>query len=849
MKVKTPLLILITLLINLNVSATHMAGADLTYESLGGGQYRVTYTFYRDCTGSPAQTSIPLTIESTTCNVSQSEIMFPVPGTGQQISFVCPGAHTTCDGGTDPGIQKWEYTATITLTDSCPDWTFHVTECCRNGAISTFFDPLNQQMYIEAHLNNTVTDNNSPVFSNVPIAFECVNQDNYFNHGGLDADGDSLVYMFITPRHDALTDLTYLAGYSLFDPLSSTPSLSIDPVTGDIFMHPTVNGEITVVTVQIYEYRNEVLIGSVIRDIQIYAVNCNNQLPTASGVNGTNNYSLHTCLNGPVCFDIFTDDADSSQAVTALHNSGISGATFVIDTTGHRPVIHFCWPATQADVRTLPYFFTITVHDNACPSNGVQSFSYSIYLTNLQAAVSTVDVSCNGGHNGMINITSTDSTCQFMTTPGLFTTPHISHLLSGGYTINVTNAGGCTSVYYAQINQPAPLTVSIISQNANCAGNAIAIANPAGGTTPYTNTWNTSPPTPNDTISNIQPGTYTVITTDDHGCTSTNSVTISSAPAFTLNLTSTPATCNLSDGTVTAHTSGSNGPFNYVWTPNVSSGSNATNLPSGIYSVLVTDNITGCTQSATKSIANSSGLITSVSSTSNATCSNGDDGSASVSATGGQPPYVYMWSPGGQTTATVTNLYAGTYTVVVADYVGCPTYLQVTIGYDHAAPVVDLGIDSAVCTGDSMLLDAGAGGHGGSYLWNDGSTNQTLWVSSAGLYNVLVTDTLGCQSSDAVNITFVNCFGRIQKKHRFPIWSLSPNPVTGETTITLRDFVNEKTKIRIVDLQGSLVRSDEIHVDGTTTAKIDLSFLSTGSYMIQIINGENVYAGKFMKME
>ena len=68
--------------------ATHMAGADLTYQSLGGGQYLVTYTFYRDCNGIPAQTSLPLDVFSTSCGLTINATLLPVPGTGQLISFI-----------------------------------------------------------------------------------------------------------------------------------------------------------------------------------------------------------------------------------------------------------------------------------------------------------------------------------------------------------------------------------------------------------------------------------------------------------------------------------------------------------------------------------------------------------------------------------------------------------------------------------------------------------------------------------------------------------------------------------------------------------------------------------------
>ena len=93
---------------NMKVYATHMAGADLTYRYLGNNQYELNYTFYRDCVGISAQTSIDITYSSLTCGINSIVTLFPFLEQAE-ITWVCPGATTTCNGGTEPGIQKWEY--------------------------------------------------------------------------------------------------------------------------------------------------------------------------------------------------------------------------------------------------------------------------------------------------------------------------------------------------------------------------------------------------------------------------------------------------------------------------------------------------------------------------------------------------------------------------------------------------------------------------------------------------------------------------------------------------------------------------------------------------------------------
>ncbi len=826
--------------------ATHMAGADLTYQDLGNGYYLVNYTFYRDCIGIPAQPDFTLEISSTCGNLPFTTTLLPVPGTGQLISFVCPGTLTTCDGGSATGIQKWEYTDTIFLGTQCANWTLGVGDCCRNAAITTIVDAVNENIYVEAHLNNlSVTNNNSPVFSNVPIAFECINQDNYFNHGGIDADGDSLVYSFVNPLNDQNDPLQYFPGYSINNFLTSSPAININPFTGDIFMHPTVATEITVIAVLIEEYRNGVLIGSVTRDIQVYVVNCNNQLPTATGINGTNDFSYTACVGGPICFDIFTDDPDVGDTVTALWNQGIPSASFIVDSTGAFPIIHFCWTPTLADVRPQPYFFTVTVHDDACPTNGLQSYAYFIYVQDVQATVTSTNVSCFGQHNGQINIV-TQPGYQHMIMPGFITAAHATHLVADVYTVDVSN-GACTGTYYINITEPPPLNLSLTGQNATCSGSpASATAVVTGGAGSYDYVWSTNPPSYTSTITNLTTGMYSITVTDSNNCSVTDSIYISQSSPFTASMTATPATCNAFDGTASVSVSGGSGNFSYDWVPNVSSSSTANNLGAAIYQVTVTDNSTGCVQNVSAIVNGTSVLTLSLVGVSNATCESGEDGSASVMVSGGVPPYDYLWSPGGQTTASVNNLSPGNYSVMVADYNGCPMYLTFSIGFDFPAPVVDLGPDSLMCIGDVLVLDAGPGN---SYLWNDNSTGQTLTVTGSGNYTVLVTDANGCEAYDEILVTYITCVYEPRNRHvNNSFFTIYPNPATSTAEFVLVDFPKGDVSVKVINSIGDLVWSHKSTVDGKLTLHYDMNNLPAGVYFIQVINADGMQLKRLTKL-
>ena len=181
-------------------------------------------------------------------------------------------------------------------------------------------------------------------------------------------------------------------------------------------------------------------------------------------------------------------------------------------------------------------------------------------------------------------------------------------------------------------------------------------------------------------------------------------------------------------------------------------------------------------------------------------CNSGNDGSTYVTAAGGTIPYIYLWNDlNAQTTDTAYNLSAGDYIVTVTDASGCTatdiatisepniitgndiqtacdTYIWIdgitysasnnsathtltaTNGCDsvvtlnlsiYTSPAIDLGADTTlICDGTSETIDPGTGF--ASYIWSDGSTNQTLSATTAGTYIVTGTDANGCTASDSM---------------------------------------------------------------------------------------------------
>jgi hypothetical protein len=509
---------------------SHAAGADLTYRWLQGNTYEVTAAFYRDCGGINEPSTVTLNYFSQSCGYNMNATLQKV-NNGPVITYPCNSAVTTCSGGTTPGIQQWLYRGNITLPAACSDWKLSYSVTARNCVITTIVQPVPcnsstsyEPIYVEALLNNVAAPNNSsPTFSNVPISFVCLGQGFNYNHGVIDPDADSLSYQLITPLTGATTTVTYLPGYSATNPIASSPAFSINPVTGDLFMTPTML-EVSVVAVKVNEYRNGVLIGSVIRDMQIYSRNCTpNIVPSATGINGTNNFTAKICAGESLCFDIFSSDANSGDVVNMTWNSIIPGATF--NATGSPyPTGEFCWTPQPSDARDQPYTFTVTVRDDACPLNGLQTYSYSIYVSNIGANAVQTDlngfgVSCLGDVNGTMNAVPTGGILPFTYLWGDgSTTQSIGNLAPGSYTVTVTDSIGCSVTVSGNITEPTTVGASITGTvNPECGqnnGSATAAGN--GGAGGYQYLWSDSQT--GATATGLAAGAYTVVVTDANGC-------------------------------------------------------------------------------------------------------------------------------------------------------------------------------------------------------------------------------------------------------------------------------------------------------------------------------------------
>jgi len=254
------------------VRGTHAAGADLAYTCIAPNQYRVTLSVYRDCRGIALANSQTVLWTATGGGCSGSINM-----TRTSITDITPLPTTvlsSCAGGSAGtiGLEKHVFQAVLTVPPGCTNILFSYAYCCRNNAITTLTHPRSENIYVNSLVNTVLPCNNSPIISNVPILYSCVNQLVQYNPSVYDIDGDSLSYALVNCLEANNNFVEYAAGYSGTNFLGAGVPISLNPVTGDLSFTP-ITAVATPICIRINEYRNGVLIGYVIRDVQYRAIN------------------------------------------------------------------------------------------------------------------------------------------------------------------------------------------------------------------------------------------------------------------------------------------------------------------------------------------------------------------------------------------------------------------------------------------------------------------------------------------------------------------------------------------------------------------------------------------------
>jgi len=373
-----------------------------------------------------------------------------------------------------------------------------------------------------------------------------------------------------------------------------------------------------------------------------------------------------------------TANLAADGTATAAPAGGISPYTYIWNTSG----------TTASITDLLPGNYTVTVADaNNCTA--VQTVTVNAYNCAIQASVAAVNVKCNGAADGTAtaNVVGGTSPFTYAWSNGA-TTPSVSGLAPGQYTVAILDAANCPSQASFSISQPNVLVANATATRTSgpTATDGTATAGPTGGTAGYTYVWSNTQTTAS--IAGLAPGQYTVTVTDANNCTTSQTVEVTFIDcAITSNVAVLDPLCvGQANGSATVVLTGGTTPFGYQWNNGGTSATN-TGLVAGTYTVTATD-ANGCTLTATATLTDPSAIVVTIDNTVNPECPSAATGSVSASATGGTGTLGYLWN-NGQNTASIINLVAGTYTVTATDANGCKSTQTATLqAVDNAPPTI-----------------------------------------------------------------------------------------------------------------------------------------------------------------
>ncbi|MCS7074877.1 MAG: hypothetical protein NZ108_10465, partial [Bacteroidia bacterium] len=314
--------------------ASHFMGADVTYRCLGNGIYRIFIKAYGDCSSTVGVDGLP--IDNGTA-FGGTSLNFSLVGTGsncgspvrignwqlvsyQEVTPLNPACTTAtkCTNQSSPinGVREAIFYADYNFSGlNCTVYTIQINQCCRNNAITNITQPGDRYMYLGSATINLAFNpcNSSPQFNFPPVPYMCLGYPQTFNQGAIDLDGDSLSFRLgpcrggirnlfgNTPPATIAQNVTYAAGFSATNPITSVPPMTVDALTGDVTITPTVL-QTAVMCLYVDEFRNGVQIGTIVRDIQVTVIDCGNNvpptIPSYTGPNGVRTSFVDTVCAG-----------------------------------------------------------------------------------------------------------------------------------------------------------------------------------------------------------------------------------------------------------------------------------------------------------------------------------------------------------------------------------------------------------------------------------------------------------------------------------------------------------------------------------------------------------------------
>jgi len=477
--------------------------------------------------------------------------------------------------------------------------------------------------------------------------------------------------------------------------------------------------------------------------------------------NGCTTIPQNVVISGltQITANLFSNDSDC----------GFTNGDASVFANGGNPPYTYQWQdATQVDLpgetnSTLlnigsGVYYVIVTDVNFCNE------TFQINVSDIPTTTIVWDLikhpTCFSGNDGEIQVTVSGPSVpfNFVWNPGGDVSEDINSLIAGNYVLQVTDALGCLSFYDTTLVNPDEIIVTptIIDSDCDlCNGEISTIV--TGGTGVLTLTWNNGASGTN--LQGLCPSVYEVTVVDGGGCLITDQITVNNNSGLTTDIVISAITCFEScDGVITVNGVGGTAPYTFNWLNNGSTNNSESNLCADNYIIEVTDAI-GCVSPVQVDLLNPMPIEV-ISILNTPTCGV-NNGSISITSSGGSLPHTYSWSTGANT-ASISNLNAGVYVLTVTEFSGCTKDFTFTLNNENG-PEVSLQALDLNCNGDcnglvSSTITGGTPNY--NFQWYDeganvlaAETNQNLANQCAGIYTIEVTDNAGCIIFETIELT------------------------------------------------------------------------------------------------
>jgi gliding motility-associated-like protein len=472
--------------------------------------------------------------------------------------------------------------------------------------------------------------------------------------------------------------------------------------------------------------------------------------------------------------------------------------------------------------------YTISIRDaNNCTITLTRTITQPTPLT---VAVTTIVPATCGANNGSITVAGSGGTAGYTYSIGAVSQPGavFPNMAPGTYTVNITDANGCTSSVSATVTAVSTPIASILNQqNVSCFGgsNGSVLVGATGGIAPITYSLNGGPFQTSNSFGSLPIGSYTATVKDANNCTATATFTITSPTQLTFTALPTATSCNgLCNGQVLINASGGTAPYQFSANNGTtySTVNPITGLCAGATNIVVRD-ANGCLSNMVVNITQPP-VLTATFTHTDPVCNGACDGTVTVSATGGTPSYQYSANGGTlQASNILTSLCSGGSTILVQDSQGCQFTATETLTDPPGYGIDTVSVTESNCGFNNGAITVQANGLNGPFQYSlEGGPFQSSGTFTSllgGAYSVVAIDQLGCQEQVFFGINDVEMDGIVL------------------TQTDALCFGSPDGQIEVTNVSGALPITFELDNNGMTQTSGVFPNLAEGSHVVTIYDG------------